>query len=59
MLGHSSARLTLDTYAHMFSEAELGAEAPMVEAIEAARAGVARSDVYPECNAGPETRDAA
>jgi integrase len=53
-LGHSSAELVWRRYAHVFDEARLAPNVPMVEAIEAARASVDLSGVRPMYAGGPE-----
>jgi site-specific recombinase XerD len=48
-LGHSSYRMTLDRYTHVFDEARLSAATPMVQAIREARDQLARAGVRSVC----------
>jgi integrase len=52
-LGHASATTTLNHYAHVVDEARLATGAPMIEAVETARALMEARGVYPVCTRDP------
>ncbi len=55
-LGHTSGRMVLERYGHMFDAARLAPMAPMEESIRVARAQLLRAGVYPMCTERPVRR---